>query len=146
MKRSLWCAALAALLGCGAWAGLVRADGPYPRTHPGAQELPPGVPPLDNTPTHHPFIEWAKHRRPAICWSSFNGFGCSSARSECAFFFGSCRTFFGEPCLAGPPPSALPPWSGQTPPYVSIDYIVPRSGLGSGLGSGSGPGSCPFCR
>jgi hypothetical protein len=109
-------AALAALLGCGVWAGLARAGGPYyPHVPPGATELPPGAPPVDNSPSHHPVWDWVRYHRPLGCWASFNGYGCSSLKSECAFVFGSCRTFYGEPCLKGPPPSPLPPWAGQPP-------------------------------
>src|SRR5205085_11916 len=43
--RSLWRrAALAALLGCGTWAGLARAQEPGPPFTPGPAPLPPGVP------------------------------------------------------------------------------------------------------
>jgi hypothetical protein len=38
------------------------------------------------------------------CWSHHNRLGCGSANSDLTFIFGSCRTFFGEPCLPGPPP------------------------------------------
>jgi hypothetical protein len=117
--------ALAALIGCGVWAGLARADGwdAYPKTPPQAQELPPGHPPVDNSPSKHPLWDWVAHGRPLGCWASFNGYGCSSLHSECGFIFGSCRTFYGEPCLKGAPPSALPPWAGPesgyhvNPPY-----------------------------
>jgi hypothetical protein len=40
------------------------------------------------------------------CWSHHDCVGCSSAKAECAFIFGSCRTYFSEPCWKGPP--ALP--------------------------------------
>jgi hypothetical protein len=37
------------------------------------------------------------------CHSSFNSYTCGTLKSECKFIFGSCREFFGEPCLKGPP-------------------------------------------
>jgi len=37
------------------------------------------------------------------CYSSSNTFTCGTCKSECRFIFGSCREFFGEPCLKGPP-------------------------------------------
>lgn len=37
------------------------------------------------------------------CWSHINNVGCGSLHSELTFAFGSCRTFYGEPCLDGPP-------------------------------------------
>src|SRR5437879_5809911 len=98
MSSSLWRrAALAAVLGCGVWSGLARAEELYPKVHPAAQELPPGVPAVDNTPSHRPIRDWLHLRRPLCCWASFNGYGCSSLKSECAFMFGSCRTFYAEP-------------------------------------------------
>ena len=48
---------------------------------------------------------------PWYCWASINSVGCGSLKSECDFVFGSCRRFFGEPCLKGPPPP-VPPWYG----------------------------------
>lgn len=44
----------------------------------------------------------AWRRKPTGCYPA--DIGCSSLKSECIFFFGSCRQFFGEPCLKGPPP------------------------------------------
>jgi hypothetical protein len=43
------------------------------------------------------------------CWASWIYPRCSSLHSECAFIFGSCRTFYGEKCLQGPPPVPVPP-------------------------------------
>ena len=42
------------------------------------------------------------------CWSSHNRPTCSSLHSTATFIFGSCRSFFGEPCLQGPPGLAQP--------------------------------------
>ncbi len=120
MPRSLLTrAALAAVLGWGVCAGLARAADRdlYPRTPPGANELPPGLPPVDSSPSRAPLKDACTKGRPLDCWSSFNGYGCGSVRSELAWLFGSCRTFFGEPCLKGAPPSALPPWAGPESGY-----------------------------
>jgi hypothetical protein len=99
-------AALAAALGLGVWAGLARAAGP--KIPNGMTELPPGVAPEPPG--------WFQRHFGLGCWASFNGYGCSSLHSELAFIFGSCRTFYSEPCLKGPPPSPLPPWAGQVQP------------------------------
>ena len=101
-------AILAAAVGLGVWAGLARADGP--NIPNGMTELPPGVPEQPEQPGG-PLHRLGK-RFGVCCWASFNGYGCSSVHSELAFVFGSCRTFFGEPCLNGPPPSSVPPWAG----------------------------------
>jgi hypothetical protein len=42
------------------------------------------------------------------CYGNFNDYSCGSLHSECQFIFGSCRTFYGEACLKGPPPSPIP--------------------------------------
>jgi len=101
-------AALAAALGLGVWAGLARAAGP--KIPNGMTELPPGVP--EQKP------RWVQRHLKTHCWASFNGYSCSSLHSELAFIFGSCRAFYGEPCLAGPPPSALPPWATPVGPVA----------------------------
>lgn len=38
------------------------------------------------------------------CWSHHNAFLCGSFRSEFRFIWGSCRSFFLEPCMKTPPP------------------------------------------
>ncbi len=42
------------------------------------------------------------------CYGNFNDYSCGSLHSERQFIFGSCRTFYGERCLKGPPPSPVP--------------------------------------
>jgi hypothetical protein len=66
----------------------------------------------------------AGHKRPhpwlnrlgVCCWSHHFLPTCSSLRSEGQFIFGSCRAFFGEPCLPRPPMTPVPPG------YVSFPY------------------------
>jgi hypothetical protein len=108
-------AALAAVLGLGVWAGLARAGGIISQVPPACTEQPPGG--LQKVYTGHPVRDWCHNHPPLGCWSSFNTYTCSSLHSETAFIFGSCKTFFGEPCLKVPPPSPLPPWI-QPPPGV----------------------------
>jgi hypothetical protein len=127
-------AALAATLGLGVWAGLARA-GDY-KVPPAATEMPPAatIAAKQEDQCHHPLWNWLWHRRRLGCWASFNGYSCGSLESECAFVFGSCRTFFGEPCLKQPPPSPLPPWVNLNPPT--------GNGAANGHGNGGGCG-CP---
>jgi hypothetical protein len=37
------------------------------------------------------------------CASNFDQAGCGNFWSEFRFVFGSCRTFFGQPCIPNPP-------------------------------------------
>src|SRR5437762_1613433 len=45
------------------------------------------------------------------CWASSNTMGCGNLKTDFLFAFGSCRQFYGEPCLNGPPPPVAPPGS-----------------------------------
>ncbi len=153
---------LLSMLGWGVLAGQTWALGPgsplfpwaalygtpeFPRTPPGATELPPGHPPVDNSPSKNPLHDWWHRGRPLGCWASFNGYGCSSFHSEMAFIFGSCRTFFSEPCLKGAPPSAQPPWAGQESGYYPGGAAVPGLGLPPHPSTTpTGRPGCPFCR
>ena len=84
--------------------------------HPVAVQI-DEVPPF---PRKGPVRDWfhdCMHGIGVGCWSHHNYYGCSSWKSEFTFVFGSCRQFFGEPCLAGPPQPPYPP--GYTPPPPS---------------------------
>src|SRR5262245_59666940 len=133
------------VLGWGLSTGLTRAQtlGPFPRTPPQAIELPPGVPPVDSSPSKRPFLDWCKKGRPLGCWGSLNGYGCSSLHSELGFIFGSVRTYFGEPCLKGAPPSALPPWAGPVSGYGPNSAWAARTGYGIGAGNNPENGAQP---
>lgn len=48
-----------------------------------------------------PCLRWLRNKG---CWAHINSLGCGSLHSDLTFIFGSCRTFFGEPCLPGPCP------------------------------------------
>jgi hypothetical protein len=43
-------------------------------------------------------------RRGLGCWATHESMGCGSCKAERIFMFGSCREFFGEPCLQTAPP------------------------------------------
>jgi hypothetical protein len=66
----------------------------------GGDVVPPGNPPLRQRLLGGP-RQWG-------CWSHHNLFGCGSIKSDLTFMFGSCRTFFGEPCLSPPPTGSGP--------------------------------------
>ena len=100
MPQSMWKRAiLAAAAGLAVWAGLARARTPRRFT-----------PVLRTRRARIPILRFLHVPLPAGCWASHNGYSCSSAQAECTFIFGSCRAFYGEPCLKGPPP---PPWSPE---------------------------------
>lgn len=61
------------------------------------------------------------------CWSHHNSLGCSSFEAEYRFIFGSCRTFYGEPCERRP----TTPLGAGSP------------GAPSAYGSGAGGCACP---
>jgi hypothetical protein len=53
-----------------------------------------------------PVATWARERWG--CFAHHTMDGCGSPHSECTFIFGSCRAFFGQPCLKTPPPLPAP--------------------------------------
>ncbi len=119
---------------------------PFPKVPASATELPPGYPPVDNSPSSQPLRDRVRVGRPLLHWASFNSYGCTSLHARLAFVFGSCRTFYGEPALKGPPPSPLPPWvgpygkgpvPGQPPdPAIPTGSVVP----GARMPPPGGPG------
>ena len=60
-------------------------------------------------------ISWFKahlQRHNCCCSAHHNDLGCTSGDADCKFIFGSCRTFYSEPCFGGPSPyKSLPPKS-----------------------------------
>jgi hypothetical protein len=93
------------------------------------------------------------HRKGMGCWSHNNAYLCGSWKSECIFVFGSCREFFGEPCLPGPPQPLMPPGYGPPPSYLPQPGFGPQAGPGQQAGydarlwsPGYGKGGCPGCQ
>ena len=132
MRSSLRRALLAAALGLGVTAGLARAEEkvlalPTPTVAPPTEMMPHEIAPeaaAEAAPaqgqgcgTRHrvlallrprTYIEALRSGQPLGCYAHHNDYSCGSLHSECTFLFGSCRQFYGEPCLKGPPP--LPPY------------------------------------
>lgn len=124
--------------------------GYYPRTPVGARELPPGYPPVNNDPSDRPVRDWWREGRPLGCWGTFNNYGCNSLAGTLHFIFGSCRQFYGEPCLKGAPPSPLPPWAGPESGYQTDRPLPGENGreslpLGHHLRRVFGMGGCASC-
>ncbi len=119
MPLSMWKpAVVAAAVSLALWGGAARAQD-FETTHPYC--IDPNKP--------HPVLKLLHVQLPLTCWASHNGFTCGSFRSESTFLFGSCRQFYGDPCLNGPPP---PPWTPESriPP--------PPGGFAPGGAAGAG--------
>jgi hypothetical protein len=69
---------------------------------------------------------------PWYCWAYLNPHLCSSWESERAFIFGSCREFFGEPCMKGPPQVPIPPGYKIPPGYGPPPGFGPPPGYPPG--------------
>ena len=109
--RNPICKSVVLALAAGAvlWAGAARAE-----------DVETTRPYIVDPNQKHPVLRLMHVHLPLTCWSTHNGYSCGSLRSEGVFIFGSCREFFGEPCIKGPPP---PPWSPEAriPPGVDGD-------------------------
>ena len=104
-RRHLKLAAIALLFVAGA-IGQARADQP-PATYPDANGYQQSGPlPGGNAAAPQP------RQQRFGCYATHLGFGCSNFRSNMIFIFGSCRSFYGEACIKGPPPP-YPPGVGQ---------------------------------
>ncbi len=134
-------AALAAAIGLGVVAGLARAQGtgqppapaPVAAPAPAPDQTPWTViergagyvpPPVEAIPAETPpaprqgicgrlrtHVANSLHKHGLGCYSHHDAFLCSSWQSEKTFIFGSCREFYGEPCLP-PPPGGVGPAGG----------------------------------
>jgi hypothetical protein len=67
----------------------------------------PVIPSPEDRPGWRPICAWMK-RHGFLCYAPHEWPTCGSIHGECIFMFGSCREFFGEPCVSGPQP---PPWA-----------------------------------
>ena len=162
-------ASLAAMLGLGITAGLVRAADALPMPNPPPSDAPiieqtipltpppysPGPPPVPRVqlpfatgdvvyPGAPPKVVeephsvggcikgWFIKNVPGCCWAHHNGLGCGNFVSEFNFIFGSCRTFYGEPCFRGPPPQPVP-----------LEYLYLYGPQGPYGSQGTGKCNCP---
>jgi hypothetical protein len=175
-------AVLAAVIGLGVAASLARAQAPAPAAAPPPNPEPWAViefgagtplspafpePPKPPAPSKGPVRDWVHARTQAVtdcvhggmnahgvgCWSHHNSYTCGSLKSELTFVFGSCREFFGEPCLPGPPQPPMPPGYGPPPSYLPQPGYAMPPGYGTPGGQTSGGASaygrrsgCPSCQ
>jgi hypothetical protein len=64
-------------------------------------------------------VSWIKacfQRHNCCCAAHHNDLGCTSGKADCKFIFGSCRTFFSQPCEQGPSPYRYVPPQSTKPP------------------------------
>ncbi len=152
LRRSL----LAAALGLGVTAGLVRAGDPVGVQAPvAASNLPDAGAPEGVTEEGVPCGEagdgnpsnWSKldprrwkaairARLPLGCYGHHNHYSCSNLRAELVFLFGSCRQFYGEKCLKEPPVSPVPGFDPRTLTYT------PGATAGTAGSGGAAPCRC----
>lgn len=133
MRRRWWIGLAWAVAGWVLAGGPAAAQNPVvapPRGMPSLYAVPPSPifdapqqpPPPDEPPPRgvvKKCVAKAKHclnTYGVCCWSHHNSLGCSNLEAEFRFIFGSCRTFYGEPCERRPP--ASPPGAPGAPgPY-----------------------------
>jgi hypothetical protein len=159
-RRWYFRAALAALVGLSLAVGLTRADGPAYSSEPlavieqggggfggGGGGTPPAQklnPAFVHKGPVRDYVHECMHHLGVGCWSHHNMYTCSSFHSEFIFVFGSCRQFFGEPCLPGPPEPPMPPGYGPPPSYLPQPGTPPGyPGLISSPAYGPPPGYLP---
>jgi hypothetical protein len=135
MNRRLGYLEMALIMILGAWAAPLAAQTqqqttPMPQAPPGTTIMqvyavvpviphdasPPGYVPGQEPPPNGPVRRFFYNvgnctrdfwqRQGFCCWDTHNSVGCGNLTSDLVFMFGSCRQFFGEPCMQAPPPEA----------------------------------------
>ena len=99
MSTRMFRVGLSFIVGLGCWIGKVQAQAPA--------DAPPAatvaLPVYDAAPTAErdggPVRNWL-HRGGYCCAQKLDWYGCGGWHAQNTFVFGSCRTFFGEPCLS----------------------------------------------
>jgi hypothetical protein len=73
---------------------------------------PYGVPYIPIPPEAPPARAGHWWQKPCGCFAAFNNVGCGNCRTHAIFIWGSCRQFFGQPCIKQVPAVPLPPGYG----------------------------------
>lgn len=103
---------LSFIVGLGCWFGRVEAQSPAVPEVVETQSVAPNgriVPVLNR---QDGAVRDCLHRHGYGCGQHLDWYGCGGWHAQCTFVFGSCRTFFGEPCLPNQPRSGLLGGSG----------------------------------
>ena len=119
MRRSTVRLGLSLMLAAGWWVQRLPAQAPTAPVPPVSARAPCCAAHdsigADETPEPAPKtrLQQTLNRCGLGCWTTHNVPGCGSLRSELTFVFGSCRAFFGEPCMSAPPPRLPVPAYGH---------------------------------
>jgi len=92
---------LSFIVGLGCWFGKVQAQAPADAPPPPVTTVAPFVQESAPAAQHEggPMRDWL-HRHGYGCAQKLDWYGCGGWHAQNTFVFGSCRTFFGEPCLS----------------------------------------------
>jgi hypothetical protein len=107
MKRGMVRLGLSLIVAMGWWVQRLPAqDPPAPPPAPccpgAAPVLEPGPAGEAAHPERNGLLTRIANRHGMGCYSTHDSPGCGSLHSELTFIFGSCRSFFGEPCQPYP--------------------------------------------
>jgi hypothetical protein len=89
---------LSFIVALGCWIGKIQAQEPPPNPAPAVVASNGSYGPAAGAAEGGRLNAWL-HRQGYCCGSHLDWYGCGGIRSQCLFVWGSCRTFFGEPCL-----------------------------------------------
>jgi len=98
---------LSFIVGLGCWFGRVEAQNPVGSEIVGSYDAPPAARIYPTVSRQDGAVRDALHRQGYCCGQHHDWYGCGGWHAQCTFVFGSCRTFFGEPCLPKQPRSGL---------------------------------------
>jgi hypothetical protein len=111
MDSVLHKAFFALIAGLALTAGAAQAQQPTP----GSNDAPD--PYLQPPPGQASWLKASFQSHNCCCASHHNDLGCTSGMADFKFIFGSCRTFWVEPCPQGPSPyNFVPPQSTKPAP------------------------------
>ncbi|GEM_PF-6375681 len=94
---------LSFIVGLGCWFGRVEAQTPAGPEVIEARVVTPASTLLPTPNRQDGAIRDCFHRHGYLCGQHLDWYGCGGWHAQNAFAFGSCRTFFGEPCLPQQP-------------------------------------------
>lgn len=94
---------LSFIVGLGCWFGRVEAQTPAGNEIVEVREMGPLERTLPTLGRSNGAVRESLNRHGYCCGQHHDWYGCGGWHAQCTFAFGSCRTFFGEPCLPKQP-------------------------------------------